>query len=261
MIAKGNFMPDFHYQIKGQSLTENVYGSKWEWPPVFAGKVTAADKKAAKLLIEDEYGRKFPLRVLKSDLDNHAYLLHIEEMTPDKNHLHRQFEVMACRECRAEFRLIDKYNDHHCKSTNADFCSETCKETARARDQLEYRAEEQGRLPPVIYKVVQRSTGKVYIGQTLQAYTLRWWQHLRSQATTKLHVALRNTSATDWEFSVQEIIVVPEGCRDSVAYMNDRERYWIETLNTIEDGFNTLRPPGMAPQDELVSDPQETLLF
>ena len=48
-----------------------------------------------------------------------------------------------------------------------------------------------------------------------------------------------------------EVIVFPEGCKSQRAYVTDRERHWIETMNSVDDGYNTVRPSGINPQQEL----------
>lgn len=234
-------MPDFYYQIKGRSEGGEYALSSWAFPPVFSGLVVAPDKASAKTMVEEEYGRAFPLRVLKKDIEQHAYLLSIKEIDVNDSYTRRRFEVTQCKECPTQFRLIDKYNDHHCDYNGADYCSRGCWNIGRQREIKALNLAHEGKLPPVIYQVRQKSTGKSYVGQTIRPFTLRWWEHLTLPSDSKFHEAIKSTPITDWEFCVLELIDVPPGT-DSVAYITLRERHWIDLLNSIDGGFNTVRP-------------------
>lgn len=244
-------MPDFYYQIKGRKSDESEGDSAWSWPPVFSGLVTAPGRKEAKVLIEDEYGRQFPLRVLRKDIHEHAYLLHIRVVEPHDDYLLRRFRETACKECGAVFKLIDKYNDTYADHRGPDHCSAKCASDGKFREVQEFRLVAEGKLPAVIYQVRQKSTGKVYVGQTIQPFTLRWWQHLTNPSDCKFHEAMKATPITDWEFSVLEVIVVPVDCASKTAYITDRERHWIEAFNSVTQGYNTMRPTGISPQQSL----------
>ncbi|KPA86962.1 putative endonuclease [Pseudomonas asplenii] len=234
-------MTKFYYQIKGrQQYDEDEFG--WAWPPVFSGMVEAEDRKAAKAQIEELYERQFPVRVLKKDIEQHAYLLHIQELTERDTYILKRFEDTPCKECGTVFKLIDKYNDPNTETNSPDYCSEACKQAARDRDLSEFRLANEGLSPPVIYQVRQKSTGRVYVGQTTQPFTLRWWQHLSKPSECKFHTALGSTDITDWDFSVLEVIVYPDECKDRAAYITQREAYWVDTLSAVDTGFNTVRP-------------------
>lgn len=209
--------------------------------PVFSGLVSAADRKAAKAMIDEEYSRTFPLRVLRADVEQHEYLLHIQEVDPGNDYILRRFRDSVCKECGSTFRLIDKYNDHHADHKGPDYCSQRCAVDGKARAVQEFRLTHEGKLPAVIYQIRQRSTGRVYVGQTTQPFTLRWWQHMTNQTGCKFHEAMRSSPVTDWEYSVLEVIEFPKGC-STADHLTDRESYWIAKLNSIEAGFNTARP-------------------
>lgn len=239
-------MTRFYYQIKGrQQFSRSIDDYEWAWPPIFSGMVEAEDRKAAKCEIEELYGRQFPLRVLKKDIEQHAYLLHIQELTDQDTYLLKRFQDSCCKECGTVFRLIDKYNDPHAETKSPDYCSSACQQAARGRDVSEFRLASDGRSPPVIYQVRQKSTGMSYVGQTTQPFTLRWWQHLSNPSGCKFHAALASTEITDWEFSVLEVVTYPDNCADRATYLNHRERHWIDALSAADCGFNTVRPSSM----------------
>lgn len=239
-------MTRYYYQIKGRqqySSRDDDYG--WAWPPVFSGMVEAEDRKSAKEKIEELYDRQFPLRVLKKDIQQHAYLMHIQEVTEQDTYILKRFDDTACKECGTVFKLIDKYNDPHTETKSHEYCTAACQEAARFRDLSELRLASEGRSPPVIYQIRQKSTGMSYVGQTTQPFTLRWWQHLSNPSACKFHTTLTSTDITDWEFSVLEVIAYPVGCADRATYITHRERHWIDTLSSVDAGFNTVRPSSM----------------
>jgi hypothetical protein len=244
-------MPDFHYQIKGRSSSQSEGMEKWLWPPVFSGRVTAADKKAAKLLIEEEYGRQFPLRVLATDITENAFLLHIKPIESEGDYLLKRYADTPCKECNAIFKVIDKFNDPYVRDGGFDYCSDKCAEAGRLRDRVNFNLTVQGKVPPVIYRIRQISTKKAYVGQTTQPFTLRWWQHLSYPSDSRFHEAMKASRITDWDFKVIEVIVPPEGCPNVSAYINERERFWIDELDAVDSGFNTVRPAGASPQQDL----------
>lgn len=245
-------MLKFYYQIKGRRPAKNAYGEDgWAWPPVFSGMVEATNRKAAKLAVEEVYERQFPMRVLRKDMAAHEYLLHIQEIGEHDTYLLSRFEDKACKECGMVFKLIDKYNDPNTETKSHDYCTEACLQAAKYRDLSEFRLASEGRSPPVIYQVRQKSTGRVYVGQTTQPFTLRWWQHLSNPTTCKFHTALGGSDITDWEFSVLEVIAYPEPCTNRPAYITQRESHWIEALGAVETGFNTVRPAGTADQNQI----------
>lgn len=244
-------MPDFQYQIKGRQGSVDNGLETWAWPPIFSGLVAAPDKKAAKVLIEEEYGRKFPLRVLRKDLDEHAYLLHITLVNPGDDYIMRRYRDTPCKECGDVFKPIDKYNDPHADYSGAEYCSKKCSIAGRAREVRDFEHVSAGKVPAVIYKVQQLSTGRVYVGQTTQPFTLRWWQHLTQPSDCKFHSAMKSTDITDWSFSVIEVVEWPADCKNKLAYITERERHWIEELDAVGAGYNSVRPRGLSPQENL----------
>ena len=245
-------MPKFYYQIKGRRPTTSAYGDEgWAWPPVFSGMVEAESRKEARAKVDDEYERKFPMAVLKKDMAANEYLLHIQEIADTDTYILKRFQDTACKECGTVFKLIDKYNDPHTETKSHDYCTEACQAAAKYRDLSEFRLSSEGRSPPVIYQVRQKSSGRVYVGQTTQPFTLRWWQHLSNPTNCKFHAALSATAITDWEFSVIEVIVYPPDCTNRAAYITERESHWIEALMAVDTGFNTVRPAGAIDQHQV----------
>lgn len=241
-------MKEFYYQIKGKSDV-GEYGN-WAWPPIFSGKVEAEDKKAAKLLIEEDYGREFPLRVLVKDLDSNEFLLHIKEIKEDDHHTKRLFDVKTCKQCGNQFKMIEKYIINN-PGGGYGFCRREC---LKEHDLVNaYTSSVEGYSPPVIYKITNKATGMCYIGKTRQVFTLRWYQHFFQSCGTKFHKAIRESKITDWIFEVIEAVNVPEELKSMEEidrFIESREKEYILSFNSIENGYNTVGPQ-QSPQNEL----------
>lgn len=227
-------MKEFYYQIKGKS-GEGGWG-KWSFPPIFTGKVSADSKKEAKKAVEDEYGKKFPLRVLTKDLDSNEFLLKIEEIS---DYTARLFEDQSCEQCGKVFRRIDLYNDSNSSYKGYDFCSDKCKSEMR---QVKYLKGIKGGQLPVIYQITNSKTGKSYIGKTTQVFTLRWYQHFFHGDTCKFHQAIEESELEDWSFQIVETVVVPDDIKkldDGVDFVSSREKFWIDKIDSIQNGYNS----------------------
>lgn len=239
-------MPSFYYQIRGRlsldKRNSGMYMSNWDWPPLFSGRIDAANKAGAKKLIEEDYGRQFPLRVLTKDIDDHAFLIKITEFGPEDKDITRLFEPTECIECNRQFKIIEKYNNPDELDKGGDFCSQSCSQAARLKRTKDYQLAASGKLPAVIYLIRQISTGRCYVGQTTRPITLRWWQHLTYPTDCKFHAAIRSTPLTDWQFQALESIALPDDFPEKRRHINGRERFWILHYDCIEAGFNTVLP-------------------
>ena len=89
------------------------------------------------------------------------------------------------------------------------------------------------RLPIGIYKITNNSNGKVYIGQSQNMYE-RWHQHY---AALKSGHHPNKEMQSDWNKSSRGFRWdVVEYC--SLEKLNEREKYWIDKYNSIENGYN-----------------------
>lgn len=174
-MAMGVFMEskaitiDFYYQIKAKSNDRESF-SNWSFPPVFSGKVTADSKKSAKIIIEEEYGRNFPLRVLEKDLEKEHYLLSIQEIKADDERTKGLFDFRDCQQCGQRFRIIDLYNDHNEIYKGKDYCGHHCRELHRLEN-IGDRGEWWNRnARPIIYQITNINTGLSYIGNHTSFY-------------------------------------------------------------------------------------------
>jgi len=241
-------MTEFYYQIKGKE-PNSLYPKSdeehwsWKWPPLFSGKVEAEDKKQAKALIEDEYGRKFPQRVFKKDMAEHAYLINIREIKENDDSTRALFEEKDCKHCSSTFRRIDLYNDCNESYKGTEYCSSECCKADYDQQKSEY---DLGLIvspnaKAVIYQILNIETGKCYVGKTTQVFTLRWYQHFYHGSGTKFHQTIKNSKLEDWAFSILETVEIPKGAslEERSEVIARREQWWINEKNSISDGYNT----------------------
>jgi len=92
-----------------------------------------------------------------------------------------------------------------------------------------------------IYKITNKQTGKVYIGQTAITIDRRWQQHLynsynhrndkgKDEYNYALHRAIRKYGEEGF------IIEVVEECDNLL--LSEREKFWINKYNSYYDGYN-----------------------
>ena len=233
-------MKEWIYQIKGKE-TGSGFGN-WSWPPLASDMVVAPDRKTAKAMIEEEYGRTFPTRVLQADLDSNEFLLSLKEIKADDHFTRRLFEVTLCKHCDKPFKTIEKYRFGN-PGGGSDYCSTECSK-AHAVENGDYFSEVWRSTPPVIYRITNKATGQCYIGKTRQVFTLRWYQHFFQGCDTKFHRAIKDTSITDWIFEVIEIVNVPSqlSLAESDAFISEREKHHIAAHSSVVNGYNTQGP-------------------
>lgn len=93
----------------------------------------------------------------------------------------------------------------------------------------------------IIYKIINNKNNKIYIGQTIYKAEKRFKDHKRAykkyvesgKTTTKLYNAFKKYGIEN--FSVEII----EKCENK-EQLNKKEIYWIEKLNTMNCGYNTI---------------------
>lgn len=85
-----------------------------------------------------------------------------------------------------------------------------------------------------IYKITNKVNNKMYVGQTIRDLKDRYEGHLYrafiNNSNTKLYNAMRKYGKENFEI---EII---DNCSDSK--LNERETYWINKLDTYNNGYN-----------------------
>lgn len=88
-----------------------------------------------------------------------------------------------------------------------------------------------------IYKITNKVNGKIYVGQTSETLKQRMSRHMgyqKDKCDSKFYRAVRKYGVENFEISVLEEV-------EDKEKLDIREVYWIDKLNTIEDGYNTFR--------------------
>ena len=93
-----------------------------------------------------------------------------------------------------------------------------------------------------IYKITNTTNGKVYVGSAVN-FNNRWKEHLRELRKEKHHSsALQNAwnkyGEDNFEFSIIE------ECERTRKVLLGREQYWIDTLDSVANGYNIAKTAG-----------------
>lgn len=86
----------------------------------------------------------------------------------------------------------------------------------------------------IIYKIVNQVNGKVYIGQTTKSIEKRFQGHVaraNGGYKGKLYPAMRKYGIDNFKIELVETCI-------SIEQLNEREIYWINYYNSIDDGYN-----------------------
>lgn len=100
-----------------------------------------------------------------------------------------------------------------------------------------------------IYKVENIKNGMVYVGKTRQDYKTRVMNHFREAFNEKtfsvFHKDIRKHGVESFESTLIETIE-REKQSDFELVMNQREQYYINYYNSIDNGYNTFKNHGLA---------------
>lgn len=219
-------MKDFYYQIKVKD--EDGY---WSYSPVMKGIIQANSTKEARQIVKDDIICR---DVKRGDPD---ILLYVCEVKEDEQYLKDFFKPRICKHCGRT------YNQSITGWYSAEYCCENCCKLAHNAylpvivqesyitgnlDNLDWT-----KCNPVIYRIYNTENKKNYIGQTIRAFTLRWWEHF------KMWIKLQPEGISSFQFSVLEEFTKQE-VRDNPNILNEREQYWINFYDAINNGYNQL---------------------
>lgn len=217
-------MSHFYYYL-------TVFNDKTcSWDRIFQDHIEASDKKDAVKKIEEIHNGKIKQKVIRgkeTEVDFKAFVIEMDDKW--KEHW---LGDRSCKRCQSTYQMLTIQQMK--TGGGSEFCSGLCRDEAKPNTIFEYKHE--GIHPPVIYKITHKPTNQVYIGQTTQAFTLRWYQHFFCTTKTRFHQMIESTALTDWVFEVIETL--PKNSAKEVV--NEKERKWINHYDSVNTGFNSV---------------------
>ena len=94
----------------------------------------------------------------------------------------------------------------------------------------------------IVYKITNKTNGKMYIGQTKMPLVKRWYLHChKSSGCTALHHAIEKYGSEN--FIVEQIDVACDR-----AELDRKEQFWIEYYNSIVPNGYNLKSGGNTPK-------------
>lgn len=222
------------------------------WKDFKVGYVEAPSQKEARKLLEEEFDCDMPSKIIKEDSIGSKYKYILKIFPPDAYWDKYWGNTRVCPVCGNDFTLIDKINHFGDKSDRC--CSPDCDDISVDKHNFlkeetyvqKLMSEEEGIHQPCIYLISNLKTGMVYVGQTIQYSTFRWYQHFKRPYTgSKFHNAILEHDLSDWTFQVIEIINDEVLVKNNIPfsskslYINQREQHWINHYDSINNGYNT----------------------
>ena len=242
----------YFYRLQIPTCSGSLGGSDFiSWEDFEMGYIMASSKKEARALLEDEFSAKITMRFTKLEDMGIKYQYVLKIFPPDDYWDEHWGGDRECNICGNIFTIISRNNRGDFKGNNL-YCSSECNSvgtynsTQLAEEEKIYKTmqDNNGIHNPCIYKITNKNTSKVYIGQTTQYCTFRWYQHFASpKSDSKFHDEICNSQITDWIFEVIEIITSDDlkniEYSHKNSYISQREQYWINHYNSIKEGYNT----------------------
>lgn len=97
----------------------------------------------------------------------------------------------------------------------------------------------------IIYKVTNKTTGKMYIGQTTQSLPERWWQHC-NRCPSQTHRSYIYNAIQ--QYGENDFIVEEIDTAESLEELNIKEQTYIKVFKTLAPNGYNLQPGGKGKQ-------------
>jgi len=216
----------FFYQLKVKDEKLN------EWQHVWTDIGEAIDKKTLIENLKKDLSAEIMEKISRKTTKQVDYRIFAGELTEYwENHW---CSVRTCKVCSNPYTILQTkqmggYSNH-------DVCSGDCRKITRRAEDFGAYAESYVNqdYKPCIYRITNKLTGMVYIGQTVQCFTLRWYQHFFQGGDSKFHQAVKISKPDDWIFEVIEVLETK-----IKKDIDSREMHWINHHDSINNGYNT----------------------
>lgn len=230
----------FFYRIKVPEVIEGNFSGYWEYSTYDCGYIEADSKKDARIKLEEDLGIKFCMRSKREDVGvKNFHLLSLYE--PNDYFDDLWLKERECKECSNTFNKLERDQANNFKYLNNEFCSKVCQD-ANKINEVNLKVKESIH-NACIYRIFNKKTKKSYIGQTTQAFTLRWYQHFFQSKSTEFHKEISESSLLDWTFEILEQLNFNgyDINKDSKfkEILDKKEDYYIKKYNSIEEGYNS----------------------
>lgn len=216
----------FFYQLK--TKTENG-----DWIDIWTDIGEANSKKELLDSLKNDISPNIAEKITKKNQDKIEYRVFAVELTP---HWEEHWcSVRTCKVCKTQYTQIQSRQNNQWSSY--DICSLECRNLTRRTEDFGAYAESYSNqsYKPCIYKITNKKTQMVYIGQTVQCFTLRWYQHFFQAGESKFHQAVKASLPSEWSFEVIEVLDTPISKKE----VDTREMFWINHHDSINNGYNT----------------------
>ena len=221
--------------------------SEWsldKWIRIWHDVIEALDKKSAKKLIEEDYSVIIAEKVSVKTKLKPDFRIFITELTPHWEE--HWLKIRECKSCNTTYTLLEvKQTGGY---ANIEHCSAECKRLERRETDFGDYSAGYSEHRPCIYKIFNKKSGKVYIGQTTQCFTLRWYQHFFQSTDTKFHQAIKGSQPKDWTFEVLEVFYE----QDFKTILSQREQFWIDHFDSINSGYNSVKSSSKEQKNEVL---------
>lgn len=229
-------MPKFFYRLQ-KAKSDNVGFGRYE--PIWYDIVEAETKDDAKVAIAADLDAVIAEKISKNAKKHIDYQIFIVPLDDKWDQYWNT--IRSCKSCDTKYTALKMKQldlNGSAGGGGGDFCSSRCRSRHYDSTAVDYR-EASNKHKPIIYKVTHEPSGQTYIGQTRQAFTLRWYQHFFQPEDTPFHRLIKATPMSDWMFQILEV------CSNaSKEAVDAREKYWIDKFDTIRNGLNSAAAPG-----------------
>ena len=108
----------------------------------------------------------------------------------------------------------------------------------------------------IVYKITCKINNKMYIGQTTETLKQRFSRHMgyqKDEHNTKFYRAVRKYGAEN--FHIEELDIAK-----NQTELDEKELYWINKLDTVNNGYNSKAVKGKCGGDTLSNHPNKDLI-